>query len=101
MSSGSGSAGSVESFIWNGLSVSSFFASLLEAKPDWILLDNMSIADLKACVAMNQGACLLEASGGITSENLLSYAETGVDYISIGALTKDCQSIDLSMRFSM
>jgi len=50
-------------------------------------------------VQLAQGLAKLEASGGITNTTLIPIAETGVDYISIGALTKDCQSIDLSMRF--
>ncbi len=71
----------------------------LGAKADIILLDNFDIPALEKAVAINQGQALLEASGGITLTNLRSIAETGVDRISIGALTKDLQSIDLSMRF--
>jgi nicotinate-nucleotide pyrophosphorylase (carboxylating) len=48
---------------------------------------------------MNNGKAKLEASGGISTETLLMVAKTEVDYISIGALTKDCKAIDLSMRF--
>jgi nicotinate-nucleotide pyrophosphorylase (carboxylating) len=54
---------------------------------------------MRAAVQLAQGTAKLEASGGITNTTLVPIAETGVDYISIGALTKDCQSIDLSMRF--
>ena len=64
-----------------------------------IMLDNFSLEDMRAAVQLAQGAAKLEASGGITNTTLIPIAETGVDYISIGALTKDCQSIDLSMRF--
>jgi nicotinate-nucleotide pyrophosphorylase (carboxylating) len=71
----------------------------LSVKADIILLDNFAIPALQKAVAINQGQALLEASGGITLENLRSIAKTGVDRISIGALTKDLQSIDLSMRF--
>ncbi len=71
----------------------------LAAKADIILLDNFDIPALEKAVKINQGQALLEASGGITLNNLRSIAETGVDRISIGALTKDLQSIDLSMRF--
>ncbi len=71
----------------------------LEAGADIIMLDNFSHADMRQAVRTTNGRAKLEASGGITDETLRSYAETGVDYISIGALTKDCQSIDLSMRF--
>ena len=63
-----------------------------------VLLDNFDIAALKLAVRQRQGRTLLEASGGITLENVRQVAETGVDRISIGALTKDVQAIDLSMR---
>jgi nicotinate-nucleotide pyrophosphorylase (carboxylating) len=51
-------------------------------------------------VKISEGICPLEASGGITEINILDYANTGVDYISIGSITKDIKSIDLSLRFS-
>jgi nicotinate-nucleotide pyrophosphorylase (carboxylating) len=73
----------------------------LDAKADIVMLDNFSINDLLEAVRFNDGSAKLEASGGITNETLVPIAETGVDYISIGALTKDCKSIDLSMRISM
>ena len=63
------------------------------------MLDNFSLEDMRAAVSLAKGLAKLEASGGITNTTLIPIAETGVDYISIGALTKDCQSIDLSMRF--
>ncbi|MEH6826148.1 MAG: carboxylating nicotinate-nucleotide diphosphorylase [Motiliproteus sp.] len=79
------------------------FQQALDSRADIIMLDNFSLAEMRIAVHQNQqqsgGATKLEASGGITQDTLLSYAETGVDYISIGALTKDCQSVDLSMRF--
>jgi len=71
----------------------------LAANTDIILLDNFDIPDLVKAVELTQSAAKLEASGGITIENLRSIAETGVDRISIGALTKDIKAIDLSMRF--
>ena len=71
----------------------------LAATADIIMLDNFSLEDMRAAVQLAQGLAKLEASGGITNTTLIPIAETGVDYISIGALTKDCQSIDLSMRF--
>lgn len=71
----------------------------LSAKADIILLDNFDIAALKKAVLINKGRAKLEASGGITLEALRAIAETGIDRISIGALTKDIQAIDLSMRF--
>ncbi len=71
----------------------------LSAKTDIILLDNFDIPALTKAVAINQGQAKLEASGGISIDKLRAIAETGVDRISIGALTKDIQAIDLSMRF--
>lgn len=71
----------------------------LEAGADTVMLDNFSLADMKAAVIWVNGRCKLEASGNVTKETLLPIAQTGVDYISIGALTKDCKAIDLSMRF--
>ena len=64
-----------------------------------LLLDNMSIEQLQQAVALNQGDAELEASGGVTLDNIRSIAETGVDYISVGDLTKDLEAVDLSMRF--
>jgi len=71
----------------------------LDASADIILLDNFDIPALEKAVELNQGQAKLEASGGITFNSLRAIAETGVDRISIGALTKDIQAIDLSMRF--
>ena len=73
----------------------------LTAKPDRIMLDNFSLDDLRRAVALKQGAVELEASGNINLENIRSVAETGVDYISIGALTKNVSAIDLSMRIEL
>lgn len=70
----------------------------LEAGADIIMLDNFSLENLRKAVNITKGIAKLEASGGITDETLRPIAETGVDYISIGALTKHCQAIDLSMR---
>lgn len=67
---------------------------------DIIMLDNFSIDDLKQAVAINQGRAELEASGNITLNNIRRVAETGVDRISVGALTKDIKAVDLSLRFS-
>lgn len=65
-----------------------------------VLLDNMALAQMREAVQWTAGRALLEASGGITLENVRAIAETGVDRISIGALTKDISAIDLSMRFT-
>ncbi len=70
----------------------------LAAKADIIMLDNFSEDALVSAVALNQGQAKLEASGNVTEQSLLSIARSGVDYISIGALTKHCRAIDLSMR---
>lgn len=77
------------------------FKLALTAKPHRIMLDNFTLADLKAAVAMNQNQIELEASGNITLDTIRSIAETGVDFISIGALTKNIQAIDLSMRIEL
>jgi nicotinate-nucleotide pyrophosphorylase (carboxylating) len=71
----------------------------LEAGADVILLDNMSCDEMRACVEMVSGAATLEASGGITLENVRAVAETGVDWISIGALTHSAPSLDLALDF--
>jgi nicotinate-nucleotide pyrophosphorylase (carboxylating) len=71
----------------------------LDAGADRILLDNFTPDAIRAAVAQTAGKAQLEASGGITLDNVRHYAETGVDFISIGALTKDVRAVDLSMRF--
>ena len=70
----------------------------LEAGADIIMLDNFTPAQMVEAVSLVAGSAKLEASGNITDATLLDYAKTGVDYISIGALTKHCRAIDLSMR---
>ncbi len=70
----------------------------LSAGCDRVMLDNFALQDLHKAVRHVDGRIELEASGGITDASLVPIAETGVDYISIGALTKDCKAIDLSMR---
>src|SRR5690606_29370090 len=69
-----------------------------EAGADRVMLDNFSLADMRQAVALVARRLELEASGNITEANLRAVAETGVDCISIGALTKDCKALDLSMR---
>ena len=64
-----------------------------------LLLDNFDLETLRIAVAETRGRAKVEASGGITLENVRAVAETGVDYISIGALTKDVIAVDYSMRF--
>lgn len=72
----------------------------LAGQADIILLDNFDIAMLKQAVERNQGHALLEASGNVNLTTVRAIAETGVDRISVGALTKDIKAIDLSMRFN-
>ncbi len=71
----------------------------IEAGAKMVLLDNMSVEQMREAVNWTAGRAALEASGGITLDNVRAIAETGVDRISIGALTKDVSAIDLSMRF--
>lgn len=71
----------------------------LQAGADTVLLDNFDIETLRQAVTLNKGRAKLEASGGITLDNIRAVAETGVDYISTGVLTKHVRAIDLSMRF--
>lgn len=70
----------------------------IDAGAETALLDNFSIADIHTAVQTNANRLKLEVSGNVTIDNLKSYAETGVDYISIGALTKNIKAVDLSMR---
>jgi nicotinate-nucleotide pyrophosphorylase (carboxylating) len=70
----------------------------LEAGADSLLLDNFSLPQLREAVALVQGRVKLEASGGVTLESLGAIAKIGVDFISIGAITKDVRAVDLSMR---
>lgn len=70
----------------------------LEGAADIIMLDNFSFADMTRAVAITQGKTKLEASGNVTTNTLQTIAKTGVDYISIGGLTKHCRAVDLSMR---
>lgn len=71
----------------------------LEAGADIVMLDNFSQQHMIDAVELVNGRCKLEASGNITVEQLREVASTGVDYISMGSLTKDVKAIDLSMRF--
>lgn len=73
----------------------------LDAGATSILLDNFTLEDLRKAVAINQKQALLEASGNVDLTTVRAIAETGVDRISIGALTKNIQALDLSMRIEM
>jgi nicotinate-nucleotide pyrophosphorylase (carboxylating) len=75
-------------------------AAALDARPDVILLDNMSVDDLRAAVELVAGRALTEASGGVTLETVRRIAETGVDRISVGALTHSAPALDLGLELS-
>ncbi|WP_018403493.1 carboxylating nicotinate-nucleotide diphosphorylase [Marinobacter gelidimuriae] len=70
----------------------------LDAGADIIMLDEFSLADMRAAVAQTAGKARLEASGGIDDNTLVAIAETGVDFVSLGTLTKNLRAVDLSMR---
>ncbi|KPY84997.1 nicotinate-nucleotide pyrophosphorylase [carboxylating] [Pseudomonas syringae] len=73
----------------------------LDAGADIVMLDELSLDDMREAVRLTAGRALLEASGGINDDTLRVIADTGVDYISIGAMTKDVKAVDLSMRLSL
>ncbi|WP_203141222.1 carboxylating nicotinate-nucleotide diphosphorylase [Marinobacter mangrovi] len=77
------------------------FREALAAGADIIMLDEFSLEDMRTAVSENSGRAQIEASGGINESTLIPVAETGVDYISLGTLTKDVKAVDLSMRLSM
>ena len=74
-------------------------AEALQAQPDIIMLDNFDRAGMVEAVRITAGRVKLEASGNVNFDTVRAIAETGVDYISIGGLTKDVRAVDLSMRF--
>ncbi|MSV38560.1 MAG: nicotinate-nucleotide diphosphorylase (carboxylating), partial [Actinobacteria bacterium] len=71
----------------------------VKAGAQLVLLDNMTPEQCKAAVAQVSGKCKLEASGGITLENAKAYADTGVDFIAIGALTHSAPALDIGLDF--
>ena len=87
--------------VWTQIEVESLdqLQRALAAGAKMILLDNLNVEQIGAAVRITAGRAALEASGGITLENVRAIAETGVDRISIGSLTKDIKAVDLSMRF--
>lgn len=77
------------------------FREALDAQPDMILLDDFALEDLRRAVALNRergGRVKLEASGGVTLQTVRAIAQTGVDFISVGAITKHVHAVDLSLR---
>ncbi|MBN2302448.1 MAG: carboxylating nicotinate-nucleotide diphosphorylase [Lentisphaerae bacterium] len=74
--------------------------SALIAEPDWILLDNMTPSLMKECVRVCKGRCKLEASGGISIDNVSEIAASGIDAVSLGCLTHSAPAADLSLEIS-
>ena len=74
--------------------------SALRAKPEWIMLDNMGLAEMRTCVGLCAGKAKTEASGGITLKRAQAVAATGVTAISLGCLTHSAGSVDLSLEFA-
>ena len=73
----------------------------LEAGADIVMPDELSLDDMREAARLTAGRAKLEASGGINDSTLRVIAETGVDYISLGTLTKDVKAVDLSMRLAL
>lgn len=73
----------------------------LESRADIIMLDNMSIDTMKEAVKQAHGKAILEASGGISEENIVEVAKTGVDYISVGAITHSVRALDISLDIAL
>jgi nicotinate-nucleotide pyrophosphorylase (carboxylating) len=76
-------------------------AQALAAGADVVLLDNMEVAALREAVTMTAGRALLEASGGVTLETVAEIAATGVDLISVGALTHSAPALDISLELDL
>lgn len=75
------------------------FEEALKSKCDIILLDNLGIKDIRKCIALNKGLKKLEASGNMTLDRIKEVSSTGVDYISVGALTHSFSALDISLKF--
>ena len=71
----------------------------LEAKADIVLLDNMNLEQLRAAVSLAKERAALEASGGVNLGTVRAIAETGVDFISVGALTHSARAMDIALDF--
>jgi nicotinate-nucleotide pyrophosphorylase (carboxylating) len=72
----------------------------LDSRADVIMLDNMTLAELREAVSLIDGRALVEASGGVNLDTVRDIAETGVDFISVGALTHSVNATDISMLFA-
>jgi nicotinate-nucleotide pyrophosphorylase (carboxylating) len=77
------------------------FREALATEPDRIMLDNMSLGDMAEAVALAGGAVDLEASGNVTLDNVAQVAATGVDFISVGALTHSVRALDISLEITV
>ena len=88
--------------VWTQIEVENFaqLRAALDAGAKMILLDNMGTAEMREAVKITAGRAELEASGGVTLDNVREIADTGIDRISIGSLTKDIKAVDFSMRFN-
>ena len=75
-------------------------AEAIKAGVGWVMLDNMTLDDMRRAVVLNSGRAKLEASGNVSLNNVRQIAETGVDYISVGALTHSVQALDVSLTVS-
>lgn len=75
-------------------------SEVLAAKPDWVLLDNMPPLKLRDCVRLCEGICKTEASGGVNLSTIREIAKTGVDAVSVGALTHSAPSADLALDWA-
>jgi nicotinate-nucleotide pyrophosphorylase (carboxylating) len=73
----------------------------LEARVDYVLLDNMTPIQLRLAVQRCKGRALTEASGGVTLARVRVLAETGVDFISVGALTHSARAVDIGLDFEL
>jgi nicotinate-nucleotide pyrophosphorylase (carboxylating) len=73
-------------------------AECLDLEISWIMLDNMSVEDMRQAVALTAGRAKLEASGNVSLKNVRQIAETGVDFISVGEITHSAHVLDLSLK---
>ena len=80
------------------VSTSDQLEEAIEAGAEVVMLDNMSPAQVRGAVERAAGRCRLEASGGVTADNVVEYAEAGVDFISMGALTHSVRASDISVE---
>ena len=75
-------------------------AEAIDSGVEWIMLDNMTLDEMRQAVVLNSGRAKLEASGNVSLHNVRQIAETGVDYISVGGLTHSVKALDVSLTIS-